>query len=306
MKHTAILLMAYGAASSLEDVPAYLQDIRGGRKPSPDLVEQVRKRYEAMGGSSPLLRITLAQAEALEKRMNGGAISKVRVYIGMRHSAPSIMDAVKAIRLDGHKGIVAMPLTPFFSKLSIGAYMKKFDEAVEGTGAPLSTLKIESWHLQPNLIAAWVEKVEKALAEFDSEERKNLRVIFTAHSLPERILQDQDPYPWQISQTIEAVAKGAGLDSFEFAYQSRGATNEPWLGPDVGKIIDELAMEGCRSLLIVPIGFVSDHMETLYDDDVLYREQASKLGMHFERAESLNDHPLLIQAMSDAIRHRLS
>lgn len=290
---TAVLLMAYGAAATLEDIPAYLQDIRGGRPATPELIAAVRERYQRIGGRSPLLEITRTQASALENRLG------LRVYVGMRHSPPTILEAVRAMARDGHDKIVAMALTPFHSGMSTGAYFKKLDEALAISGIRMKVASVDSWNDHPALIEAWTRKLRDALERFPKDQP--VEVIFTAHSLPEKILKDHDPYPKELNETVEAVAKAAGLKHWKFAYQSRGATAEPWLGPDAADVI-----RGSRSdnILIVPIGFVSDHMETLYDDDIMYRELAHSIGKRFERAESLNDDQLFIEAMVDTIKKR--
>ena len=290
----AVLLMAYGAAASLEEIPAYLQDIRGGRPASPELVAAVRDRYVKIGGKSPLLEITRAQAAALADK------SGLKVYLGMRHSPPTIAEAVRAVARAGHDRIVALPLTPFYSKMSVGAYLKKAEEAVAAVGARIEIVPVESWHDHPALIEAWSRRVKDAVARFPQGE--DVEVLFTAHSLPEKILKDGDPYPKELDETVRAVAKAVGLERWKFAYQSRGATAEPWLGPDAADLIRE---SPSKNLLIVPIGFISDHMETLYDDDILYRELAQSLGKRFERAASLNDDPLLVETLADTVHARL-
>jgi ferrochelatase len=287
---TAVLLMAYGAAASLDDIPAYLQDIRGGRPATPELIAAVRDRYVKIGGKSPLLEITRAQAAALADKTG------LKVHVGMRHSPPTILDAVRSIAREGNKRVVAMPLTPFYSKLSVGVYLKKVEEAVAAVGGGLEVAAVESWNDQPALIEAWVGRLKEGYGRFNPSDR--IEVLFTAHSLPEKILKDHDPYPDELKETVDAVARTAGLRDWKFAYQSRGATSEPWLGPDAADVIRASPR---KHLLVVPIGFVSDHMETLYDDDILYRELAQSRGMRFERVASLNDDPKLIEAMSDAV-----
>jgi ferrochelatase len=298
---TAVLLMAYGAAENLEDIPRYLQDIRGGRPANPELIAAVKERYRLMGGKSPLLDITRAQAAALKAQLQADGLD-CEVYSGMRHSSPGILDAVKAIERARHPRVVAVPLTPYQSDLSTGAYFRKYQEAVQSTGGDWKTIRIESWCRQPAFIEACAQKVEDGIECFESQP---CRVLFTGHSLPERVLKEGDTYPSELSETVQAVAKRIRLNSWEFAYQSRGQTSEPWLGPDAGETIDRLAREGCKNLLVAPIGFISDHMETLYDDDMLYRDQALRLGMRFERAETLNEEPLLIRAIAAAVEEAL-
>jgi len=304
-KTTGVLLMAYGAASSLDEIEPYLKDIRGGRPTSQELVEEVKERYRLMGGRSPLLEITNQQAQALEEALNKGNGRRFRVYVGMRHWHPYIRETVAAIKNDGIRRLVGLCLTPYYSKMSVEAYFKKLTDAQDEVGAKFILSKAESWNDHPLLIQAISEKVEKALSRFPGTVRKKIPILFTAHSLPARIVQEKDPYPQELLETVEAVVKKVGHDLFRFAYQSQGRTPEPWLGPDAGAAINKLHDEGHRYLLMAPIGFISDHMETLYDVDILYRKQATAKGMRFERVESLNASPVFISAMADVVLKNL-
>jgi ferrochelatase len=303
-----VLLMAYGAAGSLDEIEPYLMDIRGGRPTSPQLVDEVKHRYQLMGGKSPLLEITKQQAGALEKALNQDR-PRFKTYIGMRHWHPYIKDTVAAMAADGLREMVALCLTPYYSKMSVGAYYQKLDEAVSAlggaAGAPFKIRRIESWNDHPKLIEAIAEKVARALERFPSDIRNKVPLLFSAHSLPERILAEKDPYPQELHETIELVMKKIGTYAWRFAYQSKGRTPEPWLGPDAAAVIDELHAQGHRHLLMAPIGFISDHMETLYDVDVMYREQCRSKGIQLERAESLNASPAFIEALAAVVRENL-
>lgn len=283
-----ILLMAYGAARCPEDIPAYLADIRGGRPAPPELVAEVTHRYGLLGGRSPLFDITEAQAEGLRRALRARG-SDAEVAVGMRHSEPFIAKVVAAKAGPG-RVVVGLPLTPFQSSLSVGAYFKKLDEAAAG----LTVLRAGAWHLNESLVGAYAARVREAAARLPGAV-----LLMTAHSLPQRILAAGDPYPQQLQETSAAVAKAAGFPSFRFAYQSRGATAEPWLGPDAGEALRDIAASGAKAVVLCPVGFVSDHMETLYDDDVLYKGQAESLGLAFSRAGALNDHPLFAEALAD-------
>jgi len=300
-----VLLMAYGAAGSLEEVAPYLADIRAGRPPSPELVEEVKHRYQLIGGLSPLLDITKQQASALQVRLNkeGGPF---KVYIGMRHWHPYIKDTVAAMAKDGIRKVVGLCLTPYYSRMSVGAYFKKLEDAQSALNTSLEVIRVESWNDHPLLIEAISQKVQKALEGFDGPVRKDVAILFSAHSLPSRILEEKDPYPQELNETIQAVMKKVGPYRWWFAYQSQGRTPEPWLGPDAGEVIKKLHQEGHRHLLMAPIGFISDHMETLYDVDIMYRKQAESLGMQLQRAESLNATPTFIEAMASVVRAHLS
>jgi protoporphyrin/coproporphyrin ferrochelatase len=306
---TGVLFMAYGAASSLEEVEPYLADIRAGRPPNPELVEEVKQRYRLMGGRSPLLDITTQQAKALEDSLNQGEgqnqAHHFKVYIGMRHWHPYIKDTMAVMAKDGIQKIVAICLTPYYSKMSIGAYHKKLDEALLSVDRHLEVVRVESWNDHPLFVEAVAENLQETLSGFEESARKKVAILFSAHSLPARILDEKDPYPEELNKTIELVMKKVGPYRWWFGYQSQGRTPEPWLGPDAGEVIRQLYDEGYRQLVMAPIGFISDHMETLYDVDILYRKQAESLGMQFARSKSLNAAPSLIQALRAVIREHL-
>jgi ferrochelatase len=297
--------MAYGAANSLDEIAPYLADIRAGRPPNPELIEEVKRRYRMMGGKSPLLEITKRQARGVEDALNrdGGDFT---VYIGMRHWHPYIKDTVAVMAKEGIREIVAMCLTPYYSKMSVGAYYKQLDQAVADSGGAFEIRRVESWNDHPLLIEAIAEKVQKALDRFPKEIAPKVPILFSAHSLPERILRENDPYPQELAETVGLVMKRIGANPHRFAYQSQGRTPEPWLGPEAGAMINELYDQGHRHVLMAPIGFISDHMETLYDVDVMYREQCEAKKMRLERAESLNDTPKFIQAIASTLRNQLS
>ncbi|MBI5202220.1 MAG: ferrochelatase [Elusimicrobia bacterium] len=291
---TGVLLMAYGAAKSLDDVPAYLADIRHGRPADPALIKEIRARYEVMGGKSPLPELTARQGRALQAALG----PSFEVGMGMRHSAPRIADALDELLRGGCDAVVGLPLTPFASTLSTGAYFAKLDEAAAGLGASARIRRASSFHDHPRLIAAYADRARAQLPKFGV---RFPRVLFTAHSLPSRIEKEGDAYPRQLKETAALVAKALELEQWDFAYQSQGRTGEEWLGPDAGMVLDGMAKDGVKAVLISPIGFVSEHLETLYDDDVLYRGQAEKLGMRFERSAALNDHPGFIDALADTV-----
>ncbi len=297
---TGVLLMAYGAANSPDEIAPYLADIRSGRPSSPELVEEIKERYSLMGGKSPLLEITKDQAAMLEKELNQGG-TRFKTYIGMRHWHPYIKDTVSQMAQDGIRKIIALCLTPYYSRMSVGAYFNKLEEGVSAADTSFEVSRVESWNDQPQLIDAFVLKVQKALEKFPSGIREKVPMIFTAHSLPERILKEKDPYPQELNETIELIMKKVGGNPYRLAYQSQGRTPEPWLGPEAGAVINELHEQGHRHLVMAAIGFISDHMETLYDVDIKYRNQCDSKEIHLERAESLNASPLLIQAMSSTV-----
>jgi ferrochelatase len=290
-----VMLMAYGGPDSLDDVEPYLLDVRGGRATAPELVAEVRHRYALIGGRSPLLKLTRAQAAGLQSALG----ADYRVYVGMRHWHPYIKEALAEVAADGIERLVALAMAPHYSKMSVGAYMQRVGEARAALLPGLQVSEISSWKTHPLFLDALAEKTQAALARFGSEE---VEIIFSAHSLPERILQGGDPYPQELQETVHGLVARLGPVRWQFAYQSAGSTGEKWLGPEVGQVIARLAAQGKRSILVQPVGFVCDHVEILHDIDIVYIQQAKELGVHLERTESLNDSPLLIAALADLVR----
>jgi ferrochelatase len=286
----AVLLMAYGGPSSLDDVEPYLRDVRGGRATSPAFVEEIRQRYATIGGRSPIRELTEAQAAGVRRALG----DRFAVHIGMRHWHPYIRDAVKRIVDDGHRRVVGIALAPHYSTMSVGAYERQLLEAVAGR---LEAALVRSWGDHPKFLEAVADRVTQTLQRFPAP--RAVQVLFTAHSLPERILAAGDPYADQLRASAAAVATRCGVAHWHVAYQSAGATAEPWLGPEAGAVMTDLAGKGHRAFLIVPIGFVCDHVEVLYDVDVVYRELAQRLGVQLERTPSLNDDPLLVGAVAE-------
>jgi protoporphyrin/coproporphyrin ferrochelatase len=291
----AVLLMAYGGPDSLDDVEPYLLDVRGGRPTAPGLVAEIRHRYEQIGGRSPILPLTRAQAAAL------AAATGRPVYVGMRHWHPYIAETVEQIVADGRRRVVAIVMAPHYSAMSVGAYEKRLLEASQGR---FDLALVRSWGNHPLFLDAVAEELTQALQRFPDPAAA--RVVFTAHSLPQRILAAGDPYPDQLRASAAAVAKRLRLPTWDFAFQSAGATSEPWLGPDAAEVLERLAAAGNRELVIAPIGFVCDHVEILYDVDIEYQALARKLGVRLERPRSLNDRPLLISCLADLVRTAVS
>jgi protoporphyrin/coproporphyrin ferrochelatase len=299
-----VVLMAYGGPESLADVEPFLLDIRNGRATSREVVEEVRARYAAIGGRSPLGEITRAQAVAVEAALAGDAAADWRVFVGMRHSEPRIAEAVAAAAAEGRRRMVALCLAPHYSRLSIGAYLDRFDHALAATAADLEAVRIESWHDHPGFVAAVAERVVAALARVDDPAAG---VLFTAHSLPARIVAEGDPYDRQLRESCELVAgrveaaTGRPL-AWSFAYQSAAIGARDWLGPAIEQAIAERAAAGVRELVAVPVGFVSDHVEVLYDLDVEACRVAAEAGVRLTRSESLNTSPAFVAALADLVR----
>lgn len=293
----AVLLMAYGSPQSLEDVEAYYTHIRGGRAPSPELLTELLERYRAIGGRSPLTEITRRQAARLERTLAEHGVA-TRVYVGMKHARPFIAQVVREMLDGGVTHGVSLVLAPHFSTMSVGAYI----QAVEEAGSPrLQFTHIKSWCEHPGFIAAVAAHLRHAMEGFSEIPH----VLFTAHSLPQRILTWNDPYPTEIRRSAEAAARVVGITRWGIAYQSAGRTPEPWLGPDVEASIQELHAAGERGVVVCPVGFVTDHLEVLYDLDIHAQALAARLGIQFARTAMLNDGPQFIDALADLIAPRL-
>lgn len=280
--------MAYGSPSRIEDVPAYLDDIRGGRPVPQRAVDEFVERYRRVG-ASPLNEITERQRAGLERELG------LPVFTGMKHWEPRIADAVSRAVATGATTIVGLVLAPHYSRLSIGGYRDRLETALAGSNVELSM--IESWHDHPpylDAVASWIRGTDA-------------HVVFTAHSLPARILAEGDPYRDQLLETARLVAGRAGVppERWSFAFQSESATGEPWLGPDILAHLEELHARGVREVLVAPIGFVADHLEILWDLDVEARAKAGELGLELDRIESMNAHPAFLRALADLVRNRI-
>jgi ferrochelatase len=283
----AVILMAYGSPSRPEDVRPYLEDVRGGRPVSDEAVEELAERYRRIGGRSPLDDVTEAQRAALERQLG------VPVFVGMKHWQPRIAEAVESAIASGATRIVGVVLAPHYSRLSIGEYRERLEAA---TADRAEVVLVESWHDHPGFVDVVADRVRGTDAW----------VVFTAHSLPERIQDEGDPYKDQLLETSRLVAERAGLEQWSFAFQSASATGEPWLGPDVLEELERLYEAGVRQVLAAPVGFVSDHLEILWDLDIEARERAGELGLELERIESLNDDPTFIHAIAELVEERLA
>jgi ferrochelatase len=289
---TGVLLMAHGTPSSLDEMPEYLTLVRGGRPPSPDLVAEMRHNYQSIGGRSPLTDLTLAQGDALRSRLG----PDVPVAVGMRNWHPFIRNALAELAATGATRIVGIPLAPQFSTLSVGKY---FDAARAALPDGLELVPVESFHVHPLLIEAFAQRLAQA-APRDGE-----TIVFTAHSLPVRVIDAGDSYASQVAGTAAAVAERAGIDGYVVAYQSAGRTPEPWIGPDVSELVAERAGTGAKAFLVVPIGFVCDHTEILFDIDVQAKASAERAGATLRRTESLNSSPAFVSMLEDLVRRSL-
>ena len=291
--------MAYGTPRGLDDVEAYYTDIRHGRPPSPELLDELRGRYEAIGGRSPLLELTLAQAQGVSQRVGAPA------YVGQKHAPPSIADAVEEMKNDGIERAVGLVLAPHYSTMSIGDYARRAHKAAEETRWAGKLEMIESWHLEPGYIDFLAREVDKALESLPTETSGRTVVLFTAHSLPERILQAGDPYPGQLEEMGRAVAEKASLERWEIGWQSAGRTDVPWLGPDLLEILKRLATEEVSGVVVCPCGFVADHLEVLYDIDVEAQKVAHDLDLALVRTASPNTDEQFLDTLATVVRSAL-
>jgi ferrochelatase len=277
-------------------------DVRNYR-PTPDhIVDEITDRYRQIGGRSPILELTNAEAAGIERALNerAGDNEHWKVWVGMRHWHPFMKDVLAEMSAAGVERTVGLVMAPHYSRMSIGAYYKRFDEA----GSPIEMIPVERWHVLPGYLDALIERISEALEKFPPVVRNQVPVIFTAHSLPERIREWNDPYERELRETVAALRERLPNQPWEWAYQSAAMTPDPWLGPDASEVITRLHGEGVRDVLMCPIGFICEHVEILFDIDVEFKLHAEALGMRLERIEMLNDHPLLLSALAGLVRQR--
>jgi protoporphyrin/coproporphyrin ferrochelatase len=298
-----VLVMAYGGPASLDEIPGYLADIRHGRPTPRAVVDEITENYRAIGGRSPLLEVSRRQVDALAEELG----DDFRCYLGMRHWSPWIEEVVGEMVNDGIERAVSLVLAPHFSALSVARYQQKVADGLELYHGRIDVEHVPSYHDASGLVEAFAARVEDGLSRWPEADRGRVQVVFSAHSLPERVLASGDPYGEQCLETARLVAARARLDddSWSWAYQSAGRTPEPWAGPDLGEHLEELAAQGVRDVVSVPVGFVSDHVEVLFDIDHKAAAVAAGLGMRLERPPSLNDDPLFIATLAEVVRARV-
>ncbi len=300
----AVLLMAYGSPNTLQEVEAYFTDIRGGRLPSPEAVADLRDKYRRVGVPTPLLAVSTRLATRVQERLNQDSMEdRFSVHLGMKHWTPRIAAAVEEIASTGAERVMAIVLAPHYSRISTGGYRDRVQQAIDQSGRRMDLDFVDSWHLLDGYLGALAENVMAARQEFSNPGK--VTVVFTAHSLPARILNEGDPYQDQLLETSQAVATRAAADRWRFSFQSQSQTGEPWLGPDLLDTLRRLHEGGVRQVLVAPVGFIADHLEIFYDIDVEAKETADQLGMEVRRIPMLNDDARLADALAGLVLGRV-
>ena len=300
-KRIGVLLTAVGGPASLDEVGPFLLDIRGGRPTSQELIDEFRERYRQIGGKSPLLEISQAQATTLERRLNGGD-GPYRCRVGMRNWRPYIRDVLPELVEEGLGRLVILPLTPYYSRRSVGAYFAAVKDVLRTLAEPPDVAYVESWNTEPALAGMFASKIRAGLERLAAQGYRDPVVVFTAHSLPKKLMEEGDPYERELAETMDSVLHRLGPLRTRMAWQSAGRTGEAWLGPGLEEVLEELANTREEAVLVVPFGFISDHLEILYDVDLEAKEFAKDRGMHLERTDSPNTDVEFIEAMASAVR----
>ncbi|WOV84976.1 ferrochelatase [Sporosarcina jeotgali] len=301
-----LLVMAYGTPYKEEDIEPYYTHIRRGRKPAPEQLEDLKNRYEAIGGISPLAHITDGQAQALCDALNQSQDEiEFKLYIGLKHITPFIEDAVEQMDKDGIKEAVTVVLAPHYSTFSVKSYNTRAKEEADKYG--ISITSVESWYKQPKFLKYWEEKIRETFDGMSDAEREKSVLVVSAHSLPQKIREAGDPYPDQLEETAKLLAEAADVKEYAVGWQSEGQTGEPWLGPDVQDLTRELnEKKGYTSFVYTPVGFVSDHLEVLFDNDYECKVVCDEIGAAYHRPAMPNTDPLFIGAVADAVMEKVN
>ena len=293
-----VLVMAYGTPGSRDEVEPYYTRIRHGRPPTEEQLADLVRRYDAIGGISPLAERTASQVAGLARELELLAPGRFEVRFGAKYTSPDIEATAKSFVDDGFETVIGLALTPHFASMSTGEYLGRAEAAL---GEGVTLLRIEQWYDADGFATLIADRVTAALSKLDDDARGDALVLFTAHSLPQRILESGDPYPSQLDDTARRVAEVAGLTPTQVAWQSAGRTPEPWIGPDILEVVAGLPDRGVRSVVVCPVGFVSDHLEVLYDVDVDAARVANESGVSLVRTESLNDDPAFLRVLAGAV-----
>lgn len=306
-KVIGLLVMAYGTPYKEEDIERYYTHIRRGRRPSEEALEELTERYRAIGGISPLAKITLEQAEKLEEKLNTVQDEvQFKMYLGLKHIEPFVEDAVQRMHADGIEEAVSIVLAPHYSTFSVKSYNGRAKEEAAKLGGPI-IYEIESWYAEPKFISYWANKVRETYASMTEEERDHAVLIVSAHSLPEKIIAAGDPYPQQLQETADLIAKESGVTRYEIGWQSAGNTPEPWIGPDVQDLTQDLHdKQGYKAFVYVPAGFISDHLEVLYDNDIECKAVTDRISASYYRPAMPNAQDEFIESLADVVLKQLS
>ncbi|GAB3060436.1 ferrochelatase [Virgibacillus ainsalahensis] len=296
-----LLVMAYGTPYKEEDIERYYTHIRHGRKPAEDALQDLKDRYKAIGGISPLAAITDQQAHAIEANLNARQDEyEFKAYIGLKHIEPFIEDAVEEMAKDGIHEAVSLVLAPHYSTFSVKSYNTRANDEADKHGITIES--VESWYTEDGFIKLWADRIQAIYDQMSKEEQDKAVLIVSAHSLPEKILQNGDPYPEQLRETADLIAEATGIKNYALGWQSEGNTPDPWLGPDVQDLTRELyEQEGYQSFVYAPVGFIADHLEVLYDNDYECKVVCDELGAHYYRPEMPNVNPLFIDTLANVV-----
>ncbi len=293
-----VMLMAFGGPDSPDAVEPFVTKLLGGKRVPPPVMAKIKERYRMIGGASPLAQITYSQAEALQEALGGD----IPVEVGMSYSEPTIQAAINNLLTKGVEQIIALSLSPHYSRVSTGTYEKETRRLASSLNEPVKITFAEGWYDYPLYLSAVAERIEEALQTFEEDVKDEVEIIFSAHSLPKSYIEEGEPYVAQLEETIKGVVAHFPNTPYCLAYQSKGRGKEEWLGPDVETILKGLANAGKTNILLAPLSFVADHVETLYDIDIEIKQHAEKLGINFRRAIALNNSPKFIQALKDKVQ----
>ncbi|EAV9864387.1 ferrochelatase [Listeria monocytogenes] len=306
-KKVGLLVMAYGTPYKDEDIERYYTDIRHGHKPSEEMIADLRGRYHAIGGLSPLAKITEAQAYGLEKALNDSQDEvEFKAYIGLKHIEPFIEDAVEAMHKDGIEEAISIVLAPHYSSFSVEAYNKRAKDAADKLGDP-SIKAINDWYKQPKFIQMWADRINETAKQIPADELLDTVLIVSAHSLPEKIKQHNDPYPDQLQETADIIFEKVVVPHYALGWQSEGKTGEPWLGPDVQDLTRELyGQEKYKHFIYTPVGFVAEHLEVLYDNDYECKVVTDEVGAAYHRPPMPNADPEFLEVLRTVVWEKYS
>ncbi|WP_366921477.1 ferrochelatase [Metallumcola ferriviriculae] len=291
-----VLLMAFGGPDKPEAIEPFVSSLLGGKKLPPAAMEKIKERYRLIGGSSPLVKITKNQAQVLQKVLN------IPVEVGLCYARPDIKKGISALIDLGVEKIIAVSLSPHYSRVSTGAYRNEVQRVMEEMKPPAEVVFARGWYDHPEAIKAYYERIKQALLQFPKKDRNDVEIIFSAHSLPTAYMAEGEPYVDELDATVRSLVQLLPGHQWHLAYQSKGGGKGDWLGPEVETVLDSLVQSGQANVLLVPLSFASDHVETLYDIDIIIKNHAKELGLNMQRSEALNDEPQFITALADIVQ----